>query len=684
MKFTWTKFFKAFADRLSALDYANHPEKRKEELIPKLKTACAGTDISFPFDKIPDIDPFSIYSLFNGGVKDNEKRQMIIRKLNKSFPDPNNHNDSSTANVIDEKELPADFSGVQLIEIGGGGLGPNFAPYSRYKKDDMPSDDEDINNKISKLWSLFTNAIQYARSPDIISSAESFKKSYDDVQSIFPGQWRISSGLLWIAPEFFVPLDKHSRGYIDFLGSFGVFEKDFNDKVTAALGKGLPNADDYLTIREGLARSFERPNAFCSSFCEFSDNAYSFQRTAEMKSLLEANGQIILHGAPGTGKTHTAMEVACAVTRVSFHKKDHPQIKYVQFHPSYDYSDFIVGLKPVLVGENGMKQVSFEWKSGILKQIAEAARRALDAYANAYATGEGADKDQKGYLKDGQPEFDPPKFVLLIDEINRADLSNVFGEVFSCMEYRYRYKRQGKEPGKLEIKDGNPTLAIDENAVEITLPSIKTDDHGNEVRDKDGQLVHETLVIPENLYIIGTMNDIDRSVEGLDFALRRRFAWKEIDAKDSKRILEAEARKGIFNEIVKNRLGKAMDALNFEIRGEAEGNKKPELELRLGKPYELGGAYFAKLKLYAEEDGKYGDAAFNSLWENHLAVILREYLRGGDNPEKLDELKKKYDTAVSISAAESKKQRRGKEKGEPTPDAEESTLPDRDGKPGAS
>ena len=665
MGFTWKKFFTAFADRLLALGYADNAQKRKDELIPKLKAACNDTGISFPFDKISDIDPFSIYSLFNGGVRDDAKRLMIIKELNKSFP---KSSDPTPVNIVDEKDLPSDFVGLQVIETGGGGLSSYFVSYSFYRNNKPIKDEE---TKIAKLWDLFAKAVTYARSPDD-DGKEKFKTSYKEAKNLFDF-WRITAGLFWIAPDFFVPLDSHSRGYIDFLSSIGFFPSDIKDNVTTALGRRLPDADGYMTIRDGLCESFKEQNRVVASFCEFSDNAFRFSRIAEMKSLLEANGQIILHGAPGTGKTYTARELAFVVTRTDFQKKDNPQIKFVQFHPGYDYSDFIVGLKPILVdGTNGMKQVSFEWKSGILKQLAEAARGALDFYAqNDYPT------------MGGDAEFDPQKFVLLIDEINRADLSNVFGEVFSCMEYRYRYKRQDKELDKLERQDGNPTFAIDENAVEITLPSIKTDVIGNEVRDKDGKLVHETLVIPENLYIIGTMNDIDRSVESIDFALRRRFAWKEIDAADSKRILEAKTRKGVFDESVKNRLEKAMDDLNFEICGEAEEHKEPKLRLRLGKPYELGGAIFAKLELYVEGDGerkKYPDAAFKSLWENHIAVILREYLRGQDNPESnLRELKKMYEQAVGISDAEQKKPRIKKnQKGEQTQDLEQPPISDPD------
>ncbi len=156
---------------------------------------------------------------------------------------------------------------------------------------------------------------------------------------------------------------------------------------------------------------------------------------------------------------------------------------------------------------------------------------------------------------------------------------------------------------------------------------------------KNDKPVHETLVIPENLFIIGTMNDIDRSVESIDFALRRRFAWKEIEADSTKdSILGNDSHD--FDDKVLEQLTDAMARLNKKIR-ETDG---------LGKAYELGAAYFANLELY-KDTGKttYGKDAFASLWNNHLEPILQEYLRGQDpDGNKLDEFKKEYDKGVGL------------------------------------
>lgn len=318
----------------------------------------------------------------------------------------------------------------------------------------------------------------------------------------------------------------------------------------------------------------------------------------EIKQLVESNYQVILTGAPGTGKTYTARKVALEITgEAEDTPEEESRIKVVQFHPGYDYFDFVIGMKPVLVSENGKEvfkdeqgrlyttnnnepdgqrqdfsgevRVSYVWRDGVFKEFADRAKEAYDTYPD-----------------------DPQKFVFLIDEINRADLSRVFGELFSLFEEDYRY----------------PT-----NKKGIILPN------------------GEEFVIPKNLYIIGTMNDIDRSVESMDFALRRRFAWYEVTADKSERIIEEK----INDEESKRKLLNAMRQINEMI---ADPNT------RLGKEYQLGGAIFAKYLKYQAEDN-----SFNSLWNNHIAVILNEYLRGRrDKESKLKEIKNVYDGAVGI------------------------------------
>ena len=293
---------------------------------------------------------------------------------------------------------------------------------------------------------------------------------------------------------------------------------------------------------------------------------------SDIQSLLESNLQVILTGAPGTGKTYTARKVACEVTGDDLDAEEQPHVQSVQFHPGYDYSDFVVGMKPKPVG----KTVSFEWEDGIFKKFADKA------------------KDDPDH-----------KYVFLIDEINRADLSRVFGELFSLLEEEYRYPNNKKG---------------------ITLPN--------------GKVLH----IPENLYIIGTMNDIDRSVESMDFALRRRFAWYEVKAEQSENIIDRKADEGKITREAAGKLTNAMRAINGLIAPStsSDGGAEPKTDFRLGAEYQLGGAIFAKFEKYS------GDVdPFGKLWENHIANILSEYLRGRrDRGEQMDVLRKAYDNAI--------------------------------------
>ena len=230
------------------------------------------------------------------------------------------------------------------------------------------------------------------------------------------------------------------------------------------------------------------------------------------------------------------------------------EIGFVQFHPSYDYSDFVEGLRP-MQDDNG--NVGFERKDGVFKRFCATALNNLNK-----------------------------PFVFIIDEINRGEISKIFGELFFSIDPGYR--------GKAGI-------------VQTQYQNII----------EDGDTFKKGFFVPENVYIIGTMNDIDRSVESMDFAMRRRFAWKEVTAEDSMQMLD-----GLPNADI---LKKRMRNLNAQIL-KVEG---------LGKAYQIGAAYFKKYELYN---------SFDDLWNYHLEGLLREYLRGMSDVEtKIAELKKAYD-----------------------------------------
>lgn len=333
----------------------------------------------------------------------------------------------------------------------------------------------------------------------------------------------------------------------------------------------------------------QRNNNFTNAEPPNRSDSTKADMNTEIQTLLKSNLNVILTGAPGTGKTYTAKQVACAMTGDDPKAEVQPHIESVQFHPGYDYSDFVIGMKPVLLDEDGKEvkpeesrkgklQVSFRWKDGIFKTFANKA------------------KDDLGH-----------NYVFLIDEINRTDLSRVFGELFSLLEEEYRYPNNKKG---------------------VTLPN------------------GDPFVIPRNLFIIGTMNDIDRSVESMDFALRRRFAWYEVKVEQSEGIISKKVSDG--NAAAK--LKAAMKNLNAVIGGE---NLKlmngTETDLRLGTAYQLGGAIFAKFEK-CDGDGK---GKFDALWNNHISNVLGEYLRGRrDREDVLKELKGIFDKAVDGASGE--------------------------------
>ena len=232
---------------------------------------------------------------------------------------------------------------------------------------------------------------------------------------------------------------------------------------------------------------------------------------------------------------------------------------FVQFHPSFDYTDFIEGLRPIMKSKN---DIGFELKDGILKSLC------VKAVKN----------PNKNY-------------VLIIDEINRAEISKVFGELFYSIEPSYRGIK-----GKVLTQYSN-------------------------IQSEESIFI-DGLFIPENLYIIGTMNDIDRSVEPFDFAMRRRFTWIEVKAED---------RAEMFDETIpvyKEKAIAKMNAINQVIEN-IDG---------LNSNYHIGPAYFNNLSNY---DGNY-----EKLWLYHLEPLIKEYLRGfpGIN-EHIAQIKHSYDNA---------------------------------------
>ncbi len=290
--------------------------------------------------------------------------------------------------------------------------------------------------------------------------------------------------------------------------------------------------------------------------------------TAIETQMLENNKNLILTGAPGTGKTYMARQIAAKMIGCNVEKLDiHEHFEFVQFHPSYDYTDFVEGLRPNY-NATANSNLSFVLQYGTFKEFC-----------------------RKATFNENAPH------VFVIDEINRGEISKIFGELFFSIDPGYR--------------------GI--NGI------VKTQYHNLQPQNINGAAnpFYNGFYIPNNVYIIGTMNDIDRSVESMDFAFRRRFAFKEVKAMDTADVILSQLKED------EDKAYKKLVAINDKLT-----------ELGLSDSYHIGAAYFRKLDLYN------GNCKWKSLWDYHLYGTLYEYFRGEpDVDKKMKQLSDAYNNA---------------------------------------
>lgn len=378
----------------------------------------------------------------------------------------------------------------------------------------------------------------------IYTSVEEFKRyknsieyltySYDNGRRFVIYSWNIFSTILFVQEclkRFGQPGDRFVLTY-----------RDKDEKETAA-------AETEAAVQEELV---QRSGGYRNPF----------------SSMLIESKNLIFRGAPGTGKSYLAREIAADIVSDGYFDdytlltdEQKKQVEFVQFHPSYDYSDFVEGLRPKLNADGSM---GFTLQDGIFKKFVA---RARVNYENAQGSTE--------TLK---------KYIFIIDEINRGEISKIFGELFFSIDPGYRGR-----------------------AGEISTQ------YSNLHSDPD-----EKFYIPENLYIIGTMNDIDRSVDSFDFAMRRRFRFVELKADERLEMLASLGDEGLKDEAIRR-----MKALNEEIVGVEDLNEN----------YQIGASYFLKLKTLD----------FDQLWTDYLQPLLQEYVRGMYDEERLmDRFAKAY------------------------------------------
>ncbi|MBT0821764.1 McrB family protein [Campylobacter lari] len=334
----------------------------------------------------------------------------------------------------------------------------------------------------------------------------------------------------------------------------------------------IKKSDFALITKEKLAENDKNQSVYYKLY----EVAYSFANLcgkADIKSsdlkgfleLLRTHKNIIFHGIPGTGKTYTM------VNNIKNLISNEEQMLITQFHPSFSYEDFIEGIKPAGI-ENG--QLKLELKNGIFREFCDKAKKEEKGFL---------EKLEKGNFNEALSDHG---YFFIADEINRAELSRVFGELLYALEYR-------GEKGKIKTQ----------------YASMRDD---------------EDFYVPENMFLLGTMNDLDKSIDSFDLALRRRFIWQEMTCD---------------YDVIKNEIY----ASNNEEYAQACKKLNDKISKDIGEKYQLGHSYFLKIEFKNDE---IKDSDMKKLFSNRFEALLKEYLRSEYNEKEiqthLDNLKKLF------------------------------------------
>ena len=590
MSFTWVPYYKEFAEKLlqyqeNRVDLCRLIYDHEDELLINYLHDEGGKD-----DRFTDIDPFTTFGLFNRGISKKNRASsaaLFKRLLNISA------------------DVPSDFDGVPI-------LNNQKSHFFGFRQDRKPGD-------IENLWRLFVKVVK----------KEDFENEYNALLGQFLIGVNITMALFWVRPEDFLAFDSSNRAYMK--RRYGI-----------VLPNRAPAYSAYMSILNDIKKKMKEDVIKEKTFCELSANAYNGAlngaeqtRYDDIVGIWRRRKNIVLHGAPGTGKTYDIPELAVRLCDPSFMSKgrsreeivkrynqlkDDERLTFTTFHQSLDYEDWIEGLRPVV---DETSQVTYEIEDGVFKRLCEAAERSK-LEGNQYGISPDADvwkvslkrtgdndvrKDcmEKGYIRIGWDEYgddisdetdgssrnDKGKKILNA-YVNKMKVGDIVMSCYSSKEidaigvitgdYRYdeslpAYKRirpvhwliKGKRENIVETNGGKEMV---ESTV-YRLKSIHVDDvktilekygvfieqekddkpyvmvidelnRGNvskvfgelitllEADKRKGSKNEESVKlpyskksfhVPDNVYLIATMNTADRSLGSLDYAIRRRFAF---------------------------------------------------------------------------------------------------------------------------------------------------------------
>ena len=593
MSFTWIPYYKEFAQRLTQFQkdrkrLLNLIYDNRDELLAKYLHDQGGEG-----DLLEDIDPFTVFGLFNRGLK--HENRINSAKLFK--------------NILDIKaDIPKDFEGIPVLN----NQKSHFFGFRSHRG----------KNDIQNLWNLFIKVV----------NDENFEEEYNTVIKQFIIKVNITMGLFWIRPEKFLAFDRTNRQYL-------------KEQYGIKLPNKAPEYSEYMKILDSINKKMASGEIKENTFYELSANANNLgYDNSDYDSYLEWGSfyselwkkrkNIILQGAPGTGKTYRIPELVVRLCEPEFDAnnatrkelmsvydrlKEEKRVMFTTFHQSMDYEDWLEGLRPVLEND----QVTYKIESGIFKRLCTEAERPLSAKKDVNISDEAIvwkvslsgtgdnpvrrDCMKNGYIRigwDGYGENITEETDWSIHNGEGKTILNAFintmkvGDiVMSCYssrtidaigivtgEYEWHdnfehYKRvrrvkwlvkdinedivklnDGKtmtlgtvyrlnaitldkvkslldkyEASKTLIDNNKPyVIVIDEfnrgNVSKIfgELITLLEPDKRNGMRNAESVLLpysKKEFYIPSNVFLVATMNTADRSLDTIDYAIRRRFAF---------------------------------------------------------------------------------------------------------------------------------------------------------------